>query len=375
MISSKIMPLYQITKDKFRRVTETTLKKRKIGERQDLQRLLRSKIDVIANDVLVIAEEFSDWEGSKCRIDLLGIDRNANIVVIELKRNDGAHMELQAVRYAAMVSTMTFLKATEIYRKHLGTDGDPSEKLLRWLNWSTTEDGQFAQNVRIILVSEDFSKELTTAVMWLNERDLDISCVKLCVYKNGAETFVNVEQVIPLPEAADYQIMVRKKESENRAAASGHDTGYLHMNVGDWPEGGRVWEDSKKYGFISAGYGEEFAQQAQKLKVGDKVFAYVDKCGYVGLGIVTAEGVPFKDFIPKGQTKKLFDLPMNAKPKVTRMKRKDTWDICVAVKWIKAVDREHGVKGSYKRGTLCRIRQQAVVSSLLTHFPDSSEKK
>jgi len=33
-------------------------------------------------------------------------------VVIELKRtNDGGHMELQAIRYASMVSAMTFERA------------------------------------------------------------------------------------------------------------------------------------------------------------------------------------------------------------------------------------------------------------------------
>ena len=36
------------------------------------------------------------------RIDLLGNDRDTNLVIIELKRNDDSgHMELQAIRYAA----------------------------------------------------------------------------------------------------------------------------------------------------------------------------------------------------------------------------------------------------------------------------------
>lgn len=371
------MPLFQMTKNEFKPVAETTMKRQRKGERQDLQRLLKSNIDVIADDVLVIAEEFSDWAGSKLRIDLLGIDRKANLVVIELKRNEsGDHMELQAIRYAAMVSTMTFSKAIEIYQKHLGNNGDASEMLLEWLNWGTPEDGLFAEDVRIILVSGDFSKELTTSVIWLNKRDMDISCVKLCSYAKGRETFVSVEQVIPLPEAADYQIMVRKKENENRAAASNLDTGYWHMNVGDWREGGRVWEDSKQYGFISAGYGVKFANRASELNLGDKVFAYLDKSGYVGLGIVTAKGVPFKDFIPEGKTKNLFNLPMTAKPTQKRMKSKSTWDICVKIKWLKAVDRAQGINRELaKRGTLCRIRQQLVVSKLLKHFPDTSVTK
>ena len=59
--------------------------------------------------MLIVSEEFGGWEDSRRRIDLLGLDRQANLVVIELKRSEnGGHMELQALRYAAMISKMTF---------------------------------------------------------------------------------------------------------------------------------------------------------------------------------------------------------------------------------------------------------------------------
>ena len=76
-------------------------------ERGDLQRLLRDQIEIISKDTLVIAEEFCDWDDSRRRIDLLAIDKEARLVVIELKRTeDGGHMDLQAIRYAAMVLSL-----------------------------------------------------------------------------------------------------------------------------------------------------------------------------------------------------------------------------------------------------------------------------
>ena len=63
------------------------------AERNDLQRLLRSQIDVLGDELYVLTEEFGEWEDSRRRIDLLAIDPQANLVVIELKRtNDGGHM-------------------------------------------------------------------------------------------------------------------------------------------------------------------------------------------------------------------------------------------------------------------------------------------
>jgi hypothetical protein len=67
---------------------------------------------VLGDDLYVQTEEFGEWEDSRRRIDLLAIDQQANLVVIELKRTtDGGHMELQAIRYASMISAMTFERA------------------------------------------------------------------------------------------------------------------------------------------------------------------------------------------------------------------------------------------------------------------------
>src|SRR5271168_1654396 len=108
--------LYTLTSTAIQAVEETTFTATGIRERGDLQRVLRNNIAVIAPDTLVVAEEFGNWDGSQRRIDLLGIDRDANLVVVELKRDqDGGHMELQALRYAAMVARMTFQDALDSY--------------------------------------------------------------------------------------------------------------------------------------------------------------------------------------------------------------------------------------------------------------------
>jgi RecB family endonuclease NucS len=126
-----------LTEEAITPLDEATLIELGVLERGDLQRLLRSNISVIAPDVLVISEEFCDWEDSRRRIDLLGIDKQANLVVIELKRtNNGGHMELQAVRYAAMISTMTFERAVQVYDDYLkamGSNLDAQESLLEFL--------------------------------------------------------------------------------------------------------------------------------------------------------------------------------------------------------------------------------------------------
>ena len=214
------MSIFEVTSDSLKALERTDFARQGLRERTDLQPLIRDQIEVLDPDLLVISEEFGDWEESKRRIDLLAVDREANLVVIELKRTEsGGHMELQALRYAAMVSTMTFEKAVDYYRDFLqkmDRDDDPKSSLLEFLGWDEPDEERFAQDVRVILASADFSKELTTAVMWLNQRDLDIRCIRLQPYSDGDKIFLDVQQVIPLPEVEEFQIQVKEKTQRER---------------------------------------------------------------------------------------------------------------------------------------------------------------
>lgn len=67
----------------------STFADEKVLECSDLQRLLRTRIDAIADDVLIVAEEFGAFADARRRMDLLGVDREGHLVVLELKRTLG----------------------------------------------------------------------------------------------------------------------------------------------------------------------------------------------------------------------------------------------------------------------------------------------
>ncbi|MBV8799326.1 MAG: hypothetical protein JO208_05915, partial [Alphaproteobacteria bacterium] len=119
------MPIFEFARSGISQLEKTTFSTAGMRERQDIQRLLLKHIEVIAPDTFVISDEFGEWKESRHRIDILAIDKSANLVVIELKRTeDGGYMELQAIRYAAMVSSMTFEKAVEVHQKYLQKSGE-----------------------------------------------------------------------------------------------------------------------------------------------------------------------------------------------------------------------------------------------------------
>ncbi|MFJ7211524.1 hypothetical protein [Amycolatopsis sp. NPDC098790] len=219
------MPLFELTAEKLEAVPSSTFAAEQVLERADLQRLLRAQINAVVEDVLIVSEEFAEFAGARRRIDLLGVDRDGKPVVIELKRTtDGGHLELQALRYAAMVSALTFDDVSEAFERYLlqvdpeAADG-ARHQLASWLDDVGGEDAVLSREVRLVLVSGGFDREITTTVLWLNEvYGLDIQCIRLTPYKVGERLLLDVQQVIPLPEATDLTIQLRRRESHARAA-------------------------------------------------------------------------------------------------------------------------------------------------------------
>jgi hypothetical protein len=75
--------------------------------------------------------------------------------------------------------------------------------------------------------------------------------------------------------------------------------GIFIVNVGEGAH--RCWADSQKCGFLSAGQQRKYSEQLEGLQPGDVVVAYLNKHGYVGIGIVAHSPVRVRDFRYQGK--------------------------------------------------------------------------
>ncbi|MEO0482506.1 MAG: hypothetical protein AAF138_02700 [Planctomycetota bacterium] len=364
------MALYRIHNDTFEPIGMTRFADGDLREREHLQRMLREQIGIIVPNAMVLTEEFSDWE-SKRRIDLLCLDEDANLVVVELKRGeDGGHMELQALRYAAMLSHMSFPRAVETHQTYLdrlGSEADAEERILDFLTWDEPSEDDFARDTRVVLVAADFSTEITATVLWLNQRQLDVRCVRLFPHAMGDETLVWVEQIIPLPQAELYQIRMQEKtvgvlrERSRRRAF----TGYWFVNIGEYdgPDNRRSWTDARTHGFLSAGGNS--VRQIAELKVGDRVLAYRKRYGYVGAGVVTQEATAWDEF--RVSDAPIDELPLEQRPGL-QGPDPERGEHCLGIRWLHTREREDAVKADYRRPTACKIWDRDLVDRVLQGF-------
>jgi hypothetical protein len=277
------MAIYKLERNEIVKLQQTTFSNERIDEARDLQKYIINSIDVLEKDLFVLSCEFGDWEDSKRRIDILCLDKDANLVVVELKRTeDGGHMELQSIRYAAMIANMTFDKAVKAHQNYIEKNNlqieNARESILNFLEWDDVNEEEFANDVRIILVSADFSKEITTSVLWLIERDIDIKCIRIKPQKDGDSLYFDIQQIIPLPEATDYQVKFREKAVEQRQSRRENRRDYSKYDV--LINGKTVCHLNKRqtmYFVISESVKYGISPQDLMKLIGEKRWIWVDK--------------------------------------------------------------------------------------------------
>lgn len=203
-------------------------------------------------------------------------------------------MDLQAIRYAAMVSTITLQQAIDAHQSHLdrlGIEEDAGDRISEYLE--STNGGRFtSEKPRIILASEGFSPELTTCALWLNESGLDVACIRMQPHRSGSELLVETSQIIPLPEAHEYLVKVKAREEEQSRTAVGR--GWT------FNEGGNLFQQR----IASAN-----AQDQVKL---NEIYDWASALEREGLAILTTTN-------PGGKCKLLVSLPTGHFPSLIRI--------------------------------------------------------
>jgi hypothetical protein len=182
-----------------------------------LQQWILKNPDILNESLLIITSEYAGFDRSNRRLDILAMDVNCNVVVIEIKLLlEGTLADLQALRYAAFCSSMTMDQIVSEYARFSKKSQD--EAIADIMDFIKVEEDDLPEpgdRPRILLVAGSMNNpEIISTVLWLRTFNIDIKCLEITPYQLSNKDIVLVPRVIvPLPEAAEYQVRVEKKES------------------------------------------------------------------------------------------------------------------------------------------------------------------
>lgn len=196
----------------------TTYGNNNLMERQDIQEWIDSKPSILGGDYLIIGKEVI--LPSNIRLDLLAIDKDANLIIIELKRdNSGKDIEWQAIKYASYCAGLTDKEIYAIYDGYLkgkNIQKNAEDEIKDFLESDDIAE-KLNKEQKIILVARSFHSDVASAVLWLRDYNVDISCLKLEPFLDtDNQLLIKPSIIIPLPEAKDYIVRKEIKEKEDK---------------------------------------------------------------------------------------------------------------------------------------------------------------
>ena len=198
-------------------------------ERRDIQEWVADNPSILGEDLLIIGKEFSGFDRTNERLDLLAVDTDGKLVIIEMKRDDtGTDVHWQAIKYASYLRRADAKYIIGMLASHESIpESDARIRLERHLG--SDDLNALNNNQRIILASHRFAPEVTSAAVWLNEKALGknlMTCIQLVPYLD-AETgslYIQANTIIPVPGVENYVIGVSASSTREISAVRGTNT-------------------------------------------------------------------------------------------------------------------------------------------------------
>jgi hypothetical protein len=243
--------MYRINKEKnsILKLDQRLFRDLKIRERENLQEWIAKNPEMLGEELLIIQKEFNGFNDTQERLDLLALDKDGGLVIIENKLDDtGRNVVWQALKYTSYCSTLTTAQIIKIFQKYLDEyegGGDAKEILLEFLERDEEELLLNKNDQRIIFVANEYRKEVTSTVLWLLGHDIQIQCFRAIPYSMGEDVFLQIEQIIPLPETKEFMIDAMEKEKEEKSKSKAVEESKTRL-ISFWS---RLKKDLQKSGF------------------------------------------------------------------------------------------------------------------------------
>lgn len=347
--------LWRITQDGLVEVHRSALKRE-----ADLHKWIEANPKLVGRDLMVIGSEvITDFGG---RIDLLALDPEGTVYVIELKRDKTPReVVAQALDYASWIAKRNADDLHEIYRTY--KDDDLGRAYQERFGLPPPET--LAEEHRITIVASALDPSSERIVSYLSEyHGVAINAVFFSVFNDGTGDVLTRSWLLD-PE----EVTTRAEDRSEVRKERGDWTGFWFVNVGVSKEDDRSWEDARMHGFITAGQGARWRDYMRKLKVGDRIFAYISGRGYVGYGKVTREAVMARDFrLANGEA--LLD-QLKGVTIHMNVDDEERAEYVVGVEWKKTVDAADARKYPGIRATVatvCKLYDAKTVEYLCNQF-------
>ena len=331
------------------------LRSKPLDAEERLETWLANDPSLLGIDIVLIGRQVVTRHGG--RVDLLGLDRDANCVIIELKKGRTPRdVVAQLLDYGSWVQDLGFDELDAICERFRNTGIVPAFSEAFGDSIPETVNAEH----RLFLAASELDDSSERIIEYLSvTHGLGVNAVFFTCFDTPAGEVVG-RAWLQDPEDVTERAGSKKK---------GPWTGHWFVNVGEGPH--RNWDDNRKYSFLGAGQGPKYSKPLKKLAPGATVFAYMKGRGYVGFGEVTSEAMPITDYVPPGHSTPLLELELQAPHADENADDHEMCDWVLPVRWIKTFTREEArtFTGVFaNQNVVCKLRHSATLDFVKREF-------
>lgn len=301
----------------------------------ELEDVLCKNVELLDSNWLVIGRQVRTRNGKF--LDLLCIDREENLIVVELKKElTPREVTAQVIEYASYMSEIKSEDLSEIYvefsEKYLDKKDSLDKAFYKKFD-AEFNDELVSQNqkVKMVIVASRMDESTEYIIKFLrNIYDVDINILFFKVFQHDEK------RLLSRVWFEEENIELKETSQQNNEW-----NGEFYVSFGSG-----IWEDAAEYGFISAGGGNWYTKTLKMLHSGDRIWVNIPHIGYVGVGIVTSDMMQASDavFEVDGEKRPMRDLELKGNYFYTD--DPNNAEYVVKVDWIKTLPINCAVKES-----------------------------
>jgi hypothetical protein len=329
-----------------------------------LEELLESDPAILGEPLLLIGRQVPTAYGTF--MDLLAVDSEGTLHVLELKRErTPREVVAQVLDYGSWVARLTHDEVLDLFAAYR-SDVAFEQAFADHFGDAPPAEVNVAQ--RLTVVASDVDPATERIVSYLNSGfGVPVNVVFFRYFEDDGREYLARTWLID--EATAGGRPARTGATGSREVWNGQD---WYVSFGE-ESSGRVWEDGRRYGFVSAGGSVWFSRTLRALPVGARVFTCIPKQGYVGVGVVAGQAQRFDDAVltVDGTEQKLADLELKGSYHHTAADDDETAEYVVPVKWLETRAREEALwqRGMFaNQNAACKLRNKFTIDTVTSEF-------
>lgn len=239
------------------------------GKEKDLENLLAENLNDLYMEDAQLMPIFQERQ-LQAEPDLLALDKEGNLVIFELKRDEvQGDTTIQVMRYAQNYGQKTYLELNEFYQKYKSKRDDKlslkdAHKEAFGLD-KELDESEFNKRQKMVIVGNSLDISLIKAVEYWKSKKLNIDFLPYRFYKINDEIYFEF-----FAKPYDYHLNIRYKK------------GIIFDTCRTYIESA-VWDMFKKNKVSAYNSASNFIRSFNK---GDYVFYYHKGWGIIGVGII-----------------------------------------------------------------------------------------